>query len=111
MGMRFNRLKKASIKRRISGIGIMFPATDSKTASYQGILNNMMATGMDPRSSITGSIEMISTMRTGLKPWFESQTTVESAKLEACREELRNSPDTIKRTGLTWKSKCRFTTG
>jgi hypothetical protein len=61
-------------------MGIMFPTMDNTTACGQGILNIIIATGILPRNSMRGIMEMISTINTGLKPLPFSQVTVLSAK-------------------------------
>jgi len=66
-------------------MGTMFPKIERITASNQGILNSKIATGIDPLSSMSGNIEIISTISRGLRPLSFSQPTVLSANEDACK--------------------------
>jgi len=80
----------------------MFPNIERPTASIQGILKKMMATGIDPRSSISGSIEIISTISLGLSPLELSQLTAVSENEDA------NNPDTVNISTEVISSVLRF---
>jgi hypothetical protein len=88
MGTLLISLKNHSTKSSIKGIGIMFPKIERIAASNQGILNSRMATGIDPLSSISGSIEIMSTISRGLRPLSVSQFTVLSANEDACKPDM-----------------------
>jgi hypothetical protein len=75
--------KNHSISNSNSGIGTILPSTESSTASCQGILKRMMATGIEPLSSINGNIEIISTISLGLRPFVLNHEIVESEKEDA----------------------------
>jgi hypothetical protein len=85
------RPKNHSIKSSKIGIGTMFPTMDNAAASNQCILNTIIATGMEPRNSISGSIEIIKTISLGLNPFASNQFTVLSEKDEADNPPHKNS--------------------
>lgn len=75
--------KNQSMNSRIRGIGSILPIRERIRASCQDILKSRMATGIDPLSSIRGSMDMIRIIKTGLKPFSESHCTVVSENPDA----------------------------
>ena len=71
-------------------MGTIFPKTERSTASGQGMRNNKIATGIAPRNSTMGSIEIKTTIIQGAQPRPLSQLAA-LVPVEACNSEIRSS--------------------
>ncbi len=77
----------------------MLPMIDNKAALYQLKPNMKIPTGMAPLSSITGKVEMITTIHSGEMLCFFNHSTVFALKpVAACRDTVkRHSATTVSR--------------